>query len=312
MPRRRPSTFLEGALGVALALVVGVVAPRAARAQVCCVGTGLVTPARLRAFESYAVGLQLRARSVTGAFGPGGDYASMSPGSSDRSFEQDLLAAARFGARLQAAVTIPFVETSRRAGDLAGAGGGLGDLSLSTRWDFVRVGERGAWPGLAALVGLSVPTGRPPKAASDPLAATATGQGSYEASLGLAAEQVFGRSFVSVTAWVSQRTERSVSGVRQSLAPRFTVLAAGGYSFARDVTLGGFALGMHEGDGHDPRGPIAGSGLSLMTAGLAVALPLGDSTRLQLTSSADVPLGGWGRNQTVGLGAAGTVLVYWL
>ena len=55
---------------VALAVVVGIAAvPRGAAAQACCVGTGLVTPARLRTFEDRAVGMQMRARSVMGAFG---------------------------------------------------------------------------------------------------------------------------------------------------------------------------------------------------------------------------------------------------
>ena len=68
-PPRWRSRFRSGApaSGAALAILIaaGVAAiPRDAAAQACCVGTGLVTPGRLRTFENRALGMQMRARSA--------------------------------------------------------------------------------------------------------------------------------------------------------------------------------------------------------------------------------------------------------
>ena len=106
--RRRPSRFRDRAAMaavVALALAAGVTAcPRTAAAQACCVGTGLVTPARLRTFEDRAVGVQMRARSVMGAFAGSGSYATSAAGTRDVGFEEDLFGALRLGPRLQVAL----------------------------------------------------------------------------------------------------------------------------------------------------------------------------------------------------------------
>src|SRR3954464_15043041 len=117
--RRRHSRFRSGATAlaapaVALAIAAGIAAlPRPAAAQACCVGTGLVTPARLRTFESGALGVQMRARSVMGSFSAGGDYATSAAGNRDLGFEEDLFGALRLGSRFQVGLWAPFVQTSR-------------------------------------------------------------------------------------------------------------------------------------------------------------------------------------------------------
>src|SRR5262245_37954431 len=150
------------AVGLALASAGAVTAlPRDAAAQACCVGIGLVTPARLRTFEDRALGVQIRARSVLGAFGPTGSYATSAANNSELGFEEDLFGALRVGSRFQVAVRAPFVQTARQAGDLSGWGGGLGDVAASARFDAFNAGEHGAWPGLAILAALAAPTGQP-------------------------------------------------------------------------------------------------------------------------------------------------------
>jgi len=126
-PRRRskfrsaaPASGTARALLAALALAAGAAAfPRAAAGQACCVGTGLVTPARLRTFEDRAVGVQMRARSVMGAFGGSGSYAASGVGNRELGFEEDLFGALRLGSHFQVAVWAPFVQTSRAAGGLS-------------------------------------------------------------------------------------------------------------------------------------------------------------------------------------------------
>lgn len=313
-PPPRRSTSPETIL-IALAMLGGLLAPRAAHAQACCVGSGLVTPARLRIYESYGVGTQTRVRSVIGSFDARGDYRGAQAGNNELDLEQDLFVAARFGPRFQAALQMPYVGTGERATGLTEWGGGLGDASANLRYDFLSAGERPRWPGIALLAGLSVPTGRPPDQsdADHPLGTSATGTGAYEGNLGLAVEQVSGQTFFSATGFVAHRFARTVNGITQSFAPRFTALIAGGYALRNRIALGAFGLGSWQGSAHDQTGAtLPASQVSLVSAGLAVAAPLGDSWRLQGTAFADLPFPGWGRNQTTGAGMTISLLRVWL
>jgi hypothetical protein len=315
--RRRRSRFRDGAgapiAALSLAVATAIVAlPRAAAAQACCVGTGLVTPARLRTFEDRALGIQMRARSVMGAFGGTGSYATSTGDNREIGFEEVLFGAQRFGSHLQVGLWAPFIQTARQAGGLSGWGGGLGDLAANARWDAVHAGTRGYWPGVAVLAALSVPTGRPLDESDDPLATSGTGTGSFEGSLGLAVEEVAGSGFVSLTGWVSKRSARTVAGVEQSFAPRVSALLAGGYTFGHDLTAGAFASWLRQSDARDPAGPIANSGLQLVTTGAALAVPFWQTWRLQATLFTDVPLTGWGRNQTVGYGGTVAIIRFWI
>jgi hypothetical protein len=297
----------------ALALAAGATAcPRTAAAQACCVGTGLVTPARLRTFEDRAVGVQMRARSVMGAFAGSGSYATSAAGTRDVGFEEDLFGALRLGPRLQVALLAPFVQTSRAVSGASGFGGGLGDITASVRFDVSNAGTRGLWPGLAILGGLAVPTGTPPDEADDPLATSGTGTGSYEGNLGVSIEEIIGQGFVSLSGFVSKRTGRAADGVEQSFAPRLSAVLTGGYTFGHDTTVGAFASALRQGDARDANGAIANSSVALVTAGAALALPFWDAWRLQMTLFTDVPIPGWGRNQTVGFGGTLAVIRFWI
>jgi hypothetical protein len=295
-PPPRPSRFLEAA-SAALILASLALAPRAARAQACCVGTGLVTPARLRVFEDYGAGVQTHVRSVLGSFDAGGDYVRSPPGADELDLEQDLFGAMRIG-RFQVALKLPFLETGRRETGVSAFGGGVGDVSASLRYDVIYAGDRPWWPGIAILAGLSAPTGRTVEESGDPTAAT--GIGSFEGNLGLSVEQVIGRSFVSATAFLSQQASRTVGTVTQSFGPRVTAILAGGYVLANELTLGGFVQATRRSD------------QALVTAGAAAALPLGDYWRVQGTLSGDVPLSGWGHLQTTGAGLTVSLLRVWL
>jgi hypothetical protein len=301
-PPRRPSRFPRPwAAATIVLLSLGAVSawtPRRALAQACCVGTGLVTPARLRVFEDYAAGVQTRARSVMGSFDAGGDYVRSPPGDDELDLEQDFFAAARAGEHLQASLKIPFVETGRRSTGASAWGGGLGDVSANLRYDLTFAGDRPWWPGIALLAGLSVPTGRTVEQSSDP--SGATGLGSYEGNVGVAVEQVMGRAFLSATGFVAQQTTRTVATVTQSFGPRLTALLAGGYAFPHEITVGAFVLASRRSD------------QALVTAGGAVAVPLGSAWRAQGTLSAELPFAGWGRQEPTGAALSLSLLRVWL
>jgi hypothetical protein len=298
-PPRRSSRSLERAAARALALAgaLAALAPAAAHAQACCVGTGLVTPARLRLFEDYGVGMQTRVRSVMGSFDTGGSYVGSRAGDDEVDLGQDLFAAARFGS-FQAALKIPFVETGRRETGVSAFGGGVGDVAANLRYDLTFAGDRPWWPGVALLAGLSVPTGRTVEDSGDPTGAT--GIGSFEGNVGVAVEQVMRRTFVSLTGFVAQQTARTVGSVTQSFGPRVTALVTGGYAFASELTVGGFVLGTRRRD------------QSLVTAGAAISYPVDDHWRVQGTLAGDLPFSGWGKNQLTGAGLTASIVRVWM
>jgi hypothetical protein len=297
-PRWRSSRSLEPLIAAVLIAAAGSLAPSAAHAQACCVGTGLVTPARLRMFEDYAVGMQTSFRNVMGSFASSGNYVASPSGDREVDLEQDLLAATRFGRHIQVALKVPFVETGRSETGVSTFGGGLGDVAANLRYDITFAGDEPWWPGIAILAGVSAPTGRTVEESRDP--SSATGLGSYEPNLGVAVEQVRGRMFLSLTGFVSQQTSRTVAGQNVSFGPRVTGLIAGGYAFANEVTVGGFLTAMRRSD------------QSLVTGGAAVAVPLGDYWRVQGTLSGDLPFSGWGRNHPTGAGITASLLRVWL
>jgi hypothetical protein len=312
LDRRRTGAAIAAA---ALAIAAGVVAlPRSAAAQACCVGTGLLTPARLRTFESGAAGVQMRARSVIGAFDDGGGYATSVAGNRDVGFEEDLFGSLRMGSRVQVGLWAPFVQTSREAGGVSGFGGGLGDVAVNARFEAIDAGTRGRWPGVAVLAALSLPTGQPPDQGGpgDLLSTSGTGTGSFEGSIGLSLEEIVGQGFVSLAGWAAKRSARSANGVEQSFAPRLSALLSGGYTFGHDVTVGAFASALRQGDNSDANGPLATSRVALATTGAALALPFWQIWRLQSTLFTDVPIAGFGRNQTAGFGGTIAIIRFWI
>src|SRR5947209_332019 len=236
-PRWRPSRSLEPLIAALLIAAAGALTPGAAHAQACCVGTGLVTPARLRIFEDYALGMQTSFRNVMGSFASSGNYVASPSGDREVDLEQDRLAATRFGRHIQVALKVPFVETGRSETGVSAFGGGLGDVAANLRYDITFAGDEPWWPGIAILAGVSAPTGRTVEESGD---GSATGLGSYEPNLGVAVEQVRGRMFLSLTSFVSKQTSRNVGARDVSFGQRLTGLLAGGYAFANEVTVGAF------------------------------------------------------------------------
>jgi hypothetical protein len=308
------STCLDGwarCLVAAAAVAAALLPSRTAHAQACCVAAGLTTPARLKLYESYAVGLQTRVRSVLGSFDEHGSYVPAPAGDSEMDTEEDLYAAVRMGLHLQASLQVPFVQTARSEGNLSGFGGGIGDVAGNVRWDLLLAGDRPGWPGISVLAGVVAPTGRSPDQATDLLATTATGTGSWQGNLGLSVEPVIGRVFVSATGWAALRSP-TTGPVRQSFAPIFTALLAGGYAFRGQTTVGAFLQAMRHGDASNSQGPVAGSAEELVTGGLAGVFQLGDCWRLQGTAAGDLPVAHLGLHQPTGVSLSIALTRLWL
>jgi hypothetical protein len=306
--------------GVVLILGGGaLIHQRESFAQACCAGGALVSPARLAVHEDIAIGLQMRARSNNGSFDSAGHYSSTT--GADDVVEQDLAAAFRVTDKIQLGALVPFVETHRTAPTPVGLidewGGGLGDVSLTARYDFLLAAESLRWPGVAVLAAANLPTGTPPDKASHALATDATGEGSYELTLGIGLEKVVGPIYAALNGWVTHRFSRSVSlpggaPVTEDFGTRWTLTAVTSYVFANESALGVFINALDEGAATTNGMREDSTALRLTTIGAAGVLPIRDVWRLQGTLLFDVPLSSFGRNELAGYGLTISVVRVWL
>jgi hypothetical protein len=307
MPRVPSSKFLEALLLAAATLV-----PAGASAQACCAGAAAVTPGRLQLHEDELVGVQAKAGDVFGSYGPDGAYISSPAGDSEYDFEEDLFGSIRFLRRGQASLLVPLVETSRTEQGLSGFGGGLGDINLSARYDFVLAGESLYVPGVALLVGVTFPTGMPPDASGvGPLATGATGIGAYQGNVGVAFEQVYGPWLINLTALVAQRAPRSADGIHETLGTQFTGLVATAYAFPNDAAVALSASYTGERDAVVDGAVEAGTGKSALQFTLGGLWPVTDQWRVQGSFSVDPWVSSAGRNNTAAMTLTLVVIRSW-
>jgi hypothetical protein len=229
--------FRSGLLKAAFTVLVIAARPNRASAQACCAGAGAVTPGRLAVHEDAVIGLQLKGANVFGSYSADATYHRSPARTMEWQFEQDLFGALRVAPRGQLALLVPAIQTYRRTPDQSSFGGGIGDINLSGRYDFVWAGEARYIPGVALLAGVTFPTGETVESAEDPLGTDAAGIGTYQGNLGLALEQTEGPWLFGVTGLVAKRASRTVGPVTTSLAAQWTLLAATAYTFRNDAAM---------------------------------------------------------------------------
>lgn len=287
-----------------------------AHAQACCAGSGTVTPGRLALHERALVGSVMKAASVLGSWDQNGTYLPARAGSSELDLEQDLFGALRLFQGGQVALLVPFVETHRKSRGKGELGGGIGDVNASGRWDITGAGASRYVPGVALLVGVTLPTGKPADARDiGALATGATGIGAFQINGGLAVEQAVGPWLVSVTGLIAQRTARTVgtggSAIHERLGPQWTALAAAAYVFPHEIAAALAASYTVEEnatiDGKDA--PHTSHRLPALTLGTAI--PISDTWRVQTSLSLQPQVDGLGQNQPANAGTAITVLHSW-
>lgn len=292
-----------------VAATVCAAAPRAF-AQACCTGGAAYAPTRLALHEDWLAGVVARATDQRGTFDAAGSYAATPGGHSELGLEQDLVATGRVLDRGQVGLLVPFVETRRLAPPLAETGGGLGDVSLSLRWDFLRAGESVTVPGVALVGAVTAPSGRSPESARFPLGSDATGTGAWQGAVGASVEQVFGRVSMNATAILTAAAARTVGGRSVRLGPQGELFLSGAYSFpsglATGLTLGGLRSGAVSVDG----AARPGTGRSLATVSAIAAIPLSDTWRASVLLFHDLPV--LGENHPVALGGTLSLFRVWL
>jgi hypothetical protein len=296
----------------ALALLVALCAwgfPARALAQACCAGGSAVTPGRLQLHEDALVGLQLKAATVLGAYQPGGRFVASPAGDTEGDFEEDLFGAVRLLRHGQVALLAPLVETARKdTQDPSRFGGGLGDVNLSARYDFLAAGESRYLPGIALLAGVTFPTGKAPDAFSTPAQVIdTTGVGVFQANGAVAVEQIFGPWLVNATGLLAVRTARS----GEQLAPQVTLLTAAAYTLPNDMAVALSASYAFEGDASLDGAILPASSRRATVLTLSGFWPLTDTWRLLGGLVLDPPLDGLGSNQPAVGGVTLTIIRSW-
>jgi hypothetical protein len=308
---RRRSTFPEL---LALATVAAFLTSAShASAQACCAGSGAVTPGRLAVHEDALVGLSLRAAPVFGSFDSDGHYSTPPSGTSEQNFEQDVIAALRLPVldHMQAAVLVPLIENRRSARGVSEFGGGLGDMNVSVRYDFLYAGQQRYVPGIGALVGLTLPTGRAVESSTQPLATDATGIGAFQGNLGIAIEQLFDAWLVTAYGIVAKRSTRTVQGISTTLGTQWTALLAVAYSFPGDYAVAVSASYTGEGDAEVNGSELAGTSRRVPILGVSGVVPVTDHFRFQGGVTGNPPIPTLGKNQPAQLALTVTAVYAW-
>jgi len=288
-----------------------------ASAQACCAGSGALTPGRLTLHDDALVGVSLRVSKVYGTVDPYGHYASSPRGASEYDFGQDLFGSMRFLGHGQAAFLVPFVESRRTPPDTSLSkgsefGGGIGDVNLNVRWDFLLAGQSKQVPGIGILAGITLPTGTSPESAKKSLASDATGVGAYQGNLGLAFEQTFGPWLVNLTGIAAKRAARNVSDdLHMKLAAQFTMLGAIGYAFENEATAAIAISYAMEGNATVNGKEVPDSGRRLLRLSAAGSYPFTDNLRLQGSIFVDPSFFRIDQNQFPTIGIVLTMIHAW-
>ncbi|MRG94888.1 hypothetical protein [Polyangium spumosum] len=226
-------TFTSALL--ACALLVG---SRGASASACC-GSGHGLGQRLGPLERAAVGLSFRFSDRFGSHGHAGAFSLAPAGTLDAEGRAELACLFAPLPRLQLGLVAPVLLNVRSSRDDTFVGGGFGDLSLSARFDIVRLDTTSAWPAIALTAGLGLPTGRSAAMARDPLATDATGLGAAEVRPGVFVEKNWdGEATAVFSASVGFRAPMTgARGERIELGPRARFVAAAGPVFSSGWSL---------------------------------------------------------------------------
>ena len=200
-----------------------------AHAGACCLGTIAPVPTRLGPCERIMVGAAVQGEAGRLRWDRRGALRSSSV--TETGVQTDLAVGVGFSRRTQIGATVPLRATWRQTPDVAGAGGGMGDLRLIGRYN-ARVESTN--PGLWLTLGARLPTGRAWTEAEDTLLADVTGLPGAAVTVGAIVERTFTQ--VPWLASVSTDVDRlgvaatGQAGIGRSLGRRWTVLGALGHT----------------------------------------------------------------------------------
>lgn len=257
---------------------------------------------RLAPEEVASATLVTTGMDLRGHWDPEGKYVPSDSRARDREYRLEARGMGRVGRHFQYGAIVPVLYTTRGNADSSSTGGGLGDASLLSRWDFVKVGGEGNLPGIAATLSLAMPTGRSPYNSKDALLADVTGAGAWEARPGLALEKSWWTGWYVMAAagmgfFAPFKSDRDV---RIQLGPRVLAFAAAGKGWSNGFGLAG-ALSYDRESGPRVDGVRYVAFRARTSAMLFGSYELDDHWQLIASSQWDLPVNKLGRDQLAGL-----------
>jgi hypothetical protein len=211
--------------------------------------------------------------------------------------------------RGQVGLLVPVLESWRRTSTTGGEfGGGLGDVNVNARYDFIYSNELSYAPGVAVLFGVTLPTGRAPEAAELPLGSDATGIGAWQLSAGLGLERSFGDFLVSGAGVLSKRTTREVRGLESELGTELTGMLGLAYSIRDGTSVAVVGTYTYEGNASVDDEKVPNTAREQLRLAGVGSVSILDEWRIQGGLFGDPPVGGLGRNQIASLGGSFTLI----
>ncbi len=297
---------------MALAVVVGILAWAAtATAQSCCAASQADGPVRLSMGQIGSVGIDASTKTYTGVFA-GDDYRSLEHRGHE--FRQSLFGAWRLGDDWLVGAVLPLVQNRRQATELVEWGGGLGDLSVQSRYEVVTTGASASWPGIGLVASVTAPTGRSPSQSMDRglshLQADVTGSGYWRGGVAGQVEWTWRNTFLAGQLGISQglpytdgRGDSVLPGLgasaRLSVGRTFSSALFWDHTLYTALSLAADHSGARRIDGQS----VPATSERLTTLSAQAGGYMTETIYLALRASWDVPVTMAGQNRMAGPGA---------
>jgi hypothetical protein len=223
---------------LALLLAVGLAAGRA-QAAACCLSSSAFGIGRLASWEDYALIFNVSTSPVAGDWDALGTWRANSANFSENEMRAQLSALVALHERLQLSGRIPWVMTTKSAGDLSESGNGLGDAQLALRYEPVFQGQVSWLPEISVNAGVTIPSGRAMSSAHTILGSDVTGRGAWILSASVVAELARDFWFVQAGGGFTYALPQAGvdPGTTQQLGPGFQVTAAGGAEVMKGLVI---------------------------------------------------------------------------
>jgi hypothetical protein len=296
----------------ALSLLMIAFVPRPCQAAACC-GNGHGLGQRLGLSERASATASVSLRERFGAYHAGGEYIASAEGNHDREMRCELGWLVKVGRRVQLGMIAPAVVTWRHLGQVSSSGGGMGDAVLTGRYDVIALENNGWVPPLAITLALTLPTGRSAHSSADPLLADATGLGVFEVRPGLSVERTWDASwFAAANLSVGIRSPfTEPGGSRVELAPRLQAMAMTGPVWSWGLSIAAGALYEWEAGPTLSGRTTPNTSRSRTAAAVLGAYDFSTHWTGTLSMQLDLPIRGFGRNDSTALEAGLGVRYVW-
>ncbi|NUN13969.1 MAG: hypothetical protein HUU55_10090 [Myxococcales bacterium] len=205
--------------------------PTLGHSSPCCFSASGLQSARLKMWETLAVGWSAAISVYVGTWTANGDFAFTDQDNfSEIGIRNTLWTLYRPAWRHTLSASVPTQWTFRSAGELSDTGGGMGDITVGYRYDLLTVHELENVPAIALTFGLTLPSGVSADASAQKLGADTTGKGTVVPSVGLVVEDAVYPWFwrVAVDLRMPLPTQRLDTGVIQTLGLGITTTVVAG------------------------------------------------------------------------------------